>query len=480
MEIDAPATGAPARPGSFGLAAGAAIAEAENVGSVSAREATTRRLLVLADAAGAAMAFLIVSAISHGATGLAVLVAVPIIALIHKLAGLYDRDELLMQPSTLDELPALVQLAGLYALVTFLVSHAVLPHALGPRGTLALWLLGFALVAGGRMAARTAIARTVPRERCLVVGDHERVVHVRRKLETSTAPVEVAAAVLCTPERPRGVEHLEDLRSLVRAHDVHRVIIAPFTSTTDTVELIRMVKAVGVRVSLLPRTLEAVGSAVEFDEVDGLTMLGVRRFGLSRSSRAIKRAFDFLVGVVVAVGVAPLMAAIAIAIRLDSGGPVFFRQPRVGQNGEPFRIWKFRSMVADAEALKDALRPISEGGEGLFKLRHDPRVTRVGRLLRRTSLDELPQILNVLRGDMSLVGPRPLVADEDARIVGFQRSRLHLKPGMTGPWQVLGATRVPLDEMVAMDYLYVANWSLWTDVKLLLRTVAHVMAGRGL
>ena len=134
-------------------------------------------------------------------------------------------------------------------------------------------------------------------------------------------------------------------------------------------------------------------------------------------------------------------------------------------------------MVGDADARKDELRSINEAGNGLFKVTDDPRVTRVGRFLRATSLDELPQLLNVLRGEMSLVGPRPLVIDEDAQIVGLDRSRLHLTPGMTGPWQVLG-TRVPMQEMVAIDYLYVASWSMWLDLKLLLRTVRHV-ARRG-
>jgi lipopolysaccharide/colanic/teichoic acid biosynthesis glycosyltransferase len=131
-------------------------------------------------------------------------------------------------------------------------------------------------------------------------------------------------------------------------------------------------------------------------------------------------------------------------------------------------------MVVGADAQKEELRDLNEVGDGMFKISRDPRVTRVGELLRRTSLDELPQLFNVLRGEMSLVGPRPLVVDEDAQVLGLDRSRLHLTPGMTGPWQVLGA-RVPMQEMVGIDYLYVANWSLWLDVKLLLRTIRHVV-----
>jgi lipopolysaccharide/colanic/teichoic acid biosynthesis glycosyltransferase len=215
-----------------------------------------------------------------------------------------------------------------------------------------------------------------------------------------------------------------------------------------------------------------VGSAVEFDTVHGMTMLGVRPFGLSRSSRMLKRGFDAVATSIGLLLVAPIILAIAAAIRLESRGPVLFRQVRVGRDGRHFRIYKFRSMVVDAEAQKDSLRALNEVGDGMFKISQDPRVTRVGRFLRRTSLDELPQLLNVLRGEMSLVGPRPLVTDEDAHVLGLDRSRLHLTPGMTGPWQV--GPRVPMQEMVGIDYLYVTNWSLWLDFKVLLLTVRHV------
>jgi lipopolysaccharide/colanic/teichoic acid biosynthesis glycosyltransferase len=161
-------------------------------------------------------------------------------------------------------------------------------------------------------------------------------------------------------------------------------------------------------------------------------------------------------------------------VRSESRGPIFFRQVRVGRDGTHFRIFKFRSMVVDSDAQKETLRALNEAGDGLFKLADDPRVTRVGKLLRQTSLDELPQLFNVVRGEMSLVGPRPLVIDEDIHVVGLDRSRLHLTPGMTGPWQILGS-RVPMQEMVGIDYLYVANWSLWLDVKVLVRTVRHVL-----
>jgi lipopolysaccharide/colanic/teichoic acid biosynthesis glycosyltransferase len=142
-------------------------------------------------------------------------------------------------------------------------------------------------------------------------------------------------------------------------------------------------------------------------------------------------------------------------------------------------MFKFRSMVRDAERIKEELRQRNEAEGGLFKITDDPRITRIGRYLRQTSLDELPQLFNVLTGDMSLVGPRPLVPDEDALIEGWERRRLAVKPGMTGLWQVYGSARIPMKEMVKIDYLYGANWSAWLDLKILLRTIPYVLSRRG-
>jgi lipopolysaccharide/colanic/teichoic acid biosynthesis glycosyltransferase len=157
---------------------------------------------------------------------------------------------------------------------------------------------------------------------------------------------------------------------------------------------------------------------------------------------------------------------------------VLFRQRRVGRGGQEFEVLKFRSMYDGSDGLREELRDLNEC-EGLFKIEHDPRVTRVGNFLRRTALDELPQLFNVLRGEMSLVGPRPLVPDEDSQIEGMYRRRLDLAPGMTGYWQALGASRIPMFEMVRLDYLYVATWSPWNDVRILLRTIPQVVGRRG-
>jgi exopolysaccharide biosynthesis polyprenyl glycosylphosphotransferase len=440
------------------------------------REMLHRRLLGLFDVAGASFVLLLVLGLTRADhAAIASVAGMALLAVLFKIAGLYDRDELRLVHSTLDELPLLLQVTGLFALCVTIVFSVVAGEPFSGWQIGALWIGSCGAILLGRTFARSLASRVSPSERCLVIGDGELALRIRERLESSAARATVVASLPLTGENLEAIDTPESLRHVVSELQVHRIILAPTTiDTSEVAELIRVAKAVGVRVSVLPRMFEAVGAAVEFDDVDGLTMLGVRRFGLVRSSRLLKRAFDIVAASIGMIVIAPVMAAIAVAIRIDSKGPVFFRQPRVGRDGHHFRIFKYRSMVVDAEKQKDRLIDLNEAGYGLFKITDDPRVTRVGAFLRRTSLDELPQLFNVLRGEMSLVGPRPLVIDEDAMVMGLDRSRLHLTPGMTGPWQVLG-TRVPMHEMVAIDYLYVSNWSLWLDLKVLLRTVRHVL-----
>jgi exopolysaccharide biosynthesis polyprenyl glycosylphosphotransferase len=444
--------------------------------SLLRRESLHRRLLSATDLLAATLALAVVlSLLSNDRPAFAVIAGMPLIVLLFKIAGLYDRDQLRVVHSTLDEAPLLLQLTGLYALAVTILQPILVDGQLGGEQIAALWLVSFLAILMGRLAARWLAGRIWPRERCLVIGEPAQANRIREKIVSSRARASVVATL---PLQGDDILHLtipENLRHIAIELGVHRIIIAPGSADAHGVaELIRVAKAAGVRVSVLPRMLEVVGSAVEFEDVDGLTMLGVRPFGLPRSSRVLKRAFDLTVASLGMIVAGPLIAAIAIAIKLDSRGPVFFRQVRVGRDDRHFRIYKFRSMVVGAEAQKDGLRALNEVGEGMFKITDDPRVTRVGRFLRRSSLDELPQIFNVLLGEMSLVGPRPLVIDEDAQVLGLDRSRLHLTPGMTGPWQVLGS-RVPMQEMVGIDYLYVSTWSLWADVKLLVRTGRHVL-----
>jgi exopolysaccharide biosynthesis polyprenyl glycosylphosphotransferase len=458
------------------------------------RDTIFRRSLLGADALSIVCALALTVALSAHAlplrVGIESLAVVPLLLLGAKLTGLYDRDETLLRKTTLDEAPKLFQLATLCALAVWLGGSLVLSWRMDRQEALLLWPCLATLLIVSRAIARMLALRVSPTERCLFIGDERGGRMVASKFvghsginATIVAHIDmdqVAAWSTDAFSAPR----LAEIRDLARTLDVHRAIIAPGwgadADAGETLNLVRTLKAVGVRVSVLPRMLEVVGSSVEFDDLHGVTLMGVRRFDLSRSSALVKRAFDLFGAFVVLIAVAPLMIASAIAIKLDSGGPVFFAQLRVGRHGRRFRMLKFRTMVKDADQMKESLRDRNEAQEGLFKIAADPRVTRIGRWLRTSALDELPQLLNIVKGEMSLVGPRPLIVEEDERIAGWNRRRLELMPGMTGPWQILGPARVPLKEMVALDYLYVANWSLWTDIKILLRTVPHVLGRQGL
>jgi exopolysaccharide biosynthesis polyprenyl glycosylphosphotransferase len=452
------------------------------------RDALFRRLLLVADVVAVVTAFLLTVVLSRRSVQLtwAAAAAVPVLLVGAKVAGLYDRDEALLRKTTLDEAPRLFQLATLCALVAWLTGGLLVRGALDRHEALFLWLALAACLVAARAVSRAVALRIAPAERCLFIGDEVSGETIRSKLGHGGVNAEVVAhldldKVASWSTDSFSESRLTEIRDLAQSLDVHRAIIAPRSvDGGEMLNLVRTLKAVGVRVSVLPRLLEVVGSSVEFDDLHGVTVMGVRRFDLTRSSAAFKRAFDLAGALVGLLAVSPLLAVIALAVKLEDGGPVFFAQQRVGRHGQRFRMLKFRTMVPDAEALKDSLRDRNEAQEGLFKIAEDPRVTRVGRLLRRSALDELPQIWNIVRGEMSLVGPRPLVLDEDRRIEGWHRRRLELTPGMTGPWQILGPARVSLREMVAIDYLYVANWSLWTDVKILLRTIPHVLQKRGL
>jgi exopolysaccharide biosynthesis polyprenyl glycosylphosphotransferase len=453
------------------------------------RDSLFRRMLLVADVIAIAAAFALTVQLSSRSLHLtwAAVVVMPFLLVGAKVSGLYDRDEALLRKSTLDEAPRLFHVATLCALLAWLLGGLVVAGELRPRQALLLWPILAGMLMLARTLARALALRISPSERCLFIGDDASAAMVRSKL-TGHAGVnaEIVAQMDLDSVAPWSAdvfsrERLREVRDMARRLDVHRVIIAPRSAdASDTLHLVRTLKTVGVKVSVLPRLLEVVGCSIEFDDLHGVTVMGVRRSDLTRSSRAVKRAFDLVCTSLGLLAVGPLMLLIALAIKLDSKGPVFFRQLRVGQHGRRFRMFKFRTMVENAEALKDSLRDRNEAQEGLFKIAEDPRVTRVGRLLRKTALDELPQLFNIVRGEMSLVGPRPLVVEEDNRIEGWERQRSTLIPGMTGPWQILGPARVPLREMVAIDYLYMANWSLWADVKILLRTVPHVIGRRGL
>ncbi len=467
---------------------GEGLPEADHNRVVLRRDAIFRRSLALVDVVSVAVALSVaVTFINPSLTILpAAALLLPCIVLLNKAIGAYERDEHLLHKTTIDEIPQILQTSVLLALVTWLVEAQFVGGGLAQNGVFGIAAIAFGTAVVGRAVVRSIALRLTPPERCLVVGGPAAASRVAGKLESSPSVnahvigrVELEAAAPSEPPGPRLLGHVRALADLVEEHQVERVIIAPDSHDQEEIlQVIRLVKALGVKVSVLPRLLEVVGSSSLFDDVNGITLLAVRRYGLTNSSEFLKRLMDVVLAASGVIVMAPLLAALAIAVKLDSRGPVLFRQPRVGRAGRGFDMFKFRSMVDGADAMKDDLRTRNETS-GLFKIADDPRITRVGRFLRRTSLDELPQLFNVLKGDMSLVGPRPLVPDEDALIEGWQRRRLAVKPGMTGLWQIFGSARIPMQDMVKIDYIYGANWSLWLDLKILCRTGPYVLTRRG-
>jgi exopolysaccharide biosynthesis polyprenyl glycosylphosphotransferase len=448
------------------------------------RDTVYRSLLVAADilaVVGVALAAALVS--GNRGSALATVLAAPVIVFVSRLAGTYDRGDLLLRRSTLDEVPALFQVSTLLAVVAWLLDSAVFGASTGRTELVVVWAVLFVLLVVLRGAART-LARAITRpERCLLIGDQTSCELILAKFARMRSLHAVIVA-LADPEEtfwePADSAGAPDLKDLTSRLGIDRAVVT-LTGTEDhrLVELLDAVAATGTKVSVLPTLFEVLGPPMELDHLEGLPLLSTRSLGLPPGSMAAKRTIDIIGCALGLIFLSPVLALITLAIKLDSSGPVFFRQRRVGRDGKTFEMLKFRTMVHDAEEQKEALVHLNEA-VGLFKIAVDPRVTRVGRFLRRTSLDELPQLWNVLRGEMSLVGPRPLVEEEDERVEGWRRRRLQLKPGMTGHWQVSGSARIPLDEMARIDYLYVTNWSLWLDLKILIRTVSFMVSGRGM
>ena len=270
---------------------------------------------------------------------------------------------------------------------------------------------------------------------------------------------------------------IAELESVVRASSVDEIVIALPPQRREQVDRV-VARGFGrqVEVKVLAEFDGSLPSRVEFGRFGSRPYIG---FAPVARVTWVKRAADLLLATTVLVMASLLLLAIAIAIKVESRGPVFYRQRRLGKDSEPFQMIKFRSMCEDAEQQMTVLSDRNEATGPLFKMRHDPRVTRVGRLLRRCSLDELPQLFNVLRGEMSLVGPRPPLPSEVAKYEDWQLARLRALPGMTGLWQVSGRSEVPFNDMVRLDLHYVRNWSLGLDLEIMMRTVPAVLANRG-
>ncbi|MCL6440080.1 exopolysaccharide biosynthesis polyprenyl glycosylphosphotransferase [Thermoleophilum album] len=444
---------------------------------VERRALALRASLSLADALAAASA-LSITALLFGDGATSAVAIVPLVLLCLKALGLYKREPLVVSHPTLDEVPQVVAAAA----VSVLVVYAAGLGAWHGSELFILWAnLALAIVVA-RFVTRAAMGRALSPERVLLIGTDSLSAAVRRKLGTSKRARLVLLGRLgpATDERvlhDRWLGEVSELADVVAEWNIERVLVdARSLGLSRTEEVVRNCHALGVRVELFAPLAAASGVGAVADELDGIELIALREFGPGRGGLLAKRALDVTVAGLLLLLLAPLMLVIAVAIKLTSRGPVFFRQIRIGREGRPFQMLKFRTMVEGADRLKPLLLDLNQAAEPLFKIANDPRTTKVGRFLRCYSLDELPQLLNVLRGEMSLVGPRPLVPEEDRFFKGWQRARHVVAPGITGPWQILGSSRVPLEEMVAIDYRYCASWSLWQDIKILARTLPYVLS----
>jgi exopolysaccharide biosynthesis polyprenyl glycosylphosphotransferase len=367
-----------------------------------------------------------------------------------------------------------------------------------PTGALLALALDALILRGGRMTLTAAVAMTLPAI-VLVPFGRRQIVRmfdptVTRILVVGTGPMSdrLTSRLRRCPDT-RVVGHVDDnaapgtrvlggvtdLPDVCADHAIDRVIIA-FPNTSDAIVLEALRKLEGqVPISEIPRYFELHNWRTEAEELHGLTLMHLPTVSMAASERIIKRLMDVTLATCALTVVAPFLLLVALAIKLDSRGPVFFRQERMGRAGKPFRIFKFRSMTADAWRQRDMVAGCNEVDGPLFKMEKDPRVTRVGAFIRRTSIDELPQLINVVRGEMSLVGPRPLPTEESDRIDGAALARLDVNPGITGLWQVCGRSDLTYDDLQHLDSVYVRSWSLRWDLRIMAQTPRAVCGRSG-
>ncbi|HEX5450567.1 MAG TPA: exopolysaccharide biosynthesis polyprenyl glycosylphosphotransferase [Gaiellaceae bacterium] len=399
------------------------------------------------------------------------LAVIPLWLLVAKVLGLYDRDHRTLRHLTADELPVL-----LLWLLGAGVSTGLIADGNQGVSTAILIALGVAAVVAicDRALARAVWRRVVPRARVVIVGDGPVMTVTRRKLELFRETHADVVAELTLEEGRRLAQRHFDLRP-------DRVIVASGSfAGSELAELLAYCRATGIRLSVVPRAHERTGSIVGVTHLGGLATLEYNTWDISRSTLLLKRILDIVVASVGLVLLLPLGLAIGAAIFVDDpSGSIFFGQDRAGFHGRPFRMWKFRTMVPDAEQRLSEHVKFDDLEHPMFKLHSDPRVTRVGRLLRRLSLDELPQLFNVLRGEMSLVGPRPEQVALVARYSDEHRVRLNAKPGMTGPMQIYGRAELAFDERLVVERDYIENVSFGRDLRILALTLAPIMQRSG-
>jgi exopolysaccharide biosynthesis polyprenyl glycosylphosphotransferase len=398
----------------------------------------------------------------------------PIWLVVAKLVGLYDRDQRSLRHLTVDELPriftwSLVGTAAL-AMLLGLTPAGQLSAGAALRVGVTASIAGFIL----RASARFVWRQMTPPERALIVGEGALAIAVRRKLELFPD----MHVVLAREQRNLAVDDLRGLPDSLTGVD--RILVA--TSHLDEeliADLVAFCRRRQIKLSVVPPARGMFGTAVELSHVADLPVMEYNTWDVSRSTLFLKRVLDLALASAALIALAPLLALTAVLIFVDGGAPIVFTQIRVGQRGALFRMLKFRTMVPNAEQLLPELVPFDKLQEPMFKIAGDPRVTWSGRILRRASLDELPQLVNVLKGEMSLVGPRPEQVELVKRYAEQHRFRLAVKPGMTGPMQVYGRGQLTFEERLAVEREYVENISLARDLRILALTVAPVVSGRG-
>jgi exopolysaccharide biosynthesis polyprenyl glycosylphosphotransferase len=280
--------------------------------------------------------------------------------------------------------------------------------------------------------------------------------------------------------RFKALGSVERAPEVMASHGIQRVIICLPWQTHRTIQrLLRECEQMKVEAFVVPDLFQLTKNQMKVVELNGIPLISTRDISIQGWNLVIKRTFDIAVGVLMALVALPFALLIALAIRLDTPGPIFFRQMRVGKHGKEFACFKFRSMVSNADELRGQIAELNESTGPLFKIRNDPRLTRVGRFIRRYSLDELPQLFNVLHGEMSLIGPRPNLPQEVDQYQEWMKKRLSVSPGLTGLWQVSGRSDLTFDEMVLLDIYYVENWSIGLDINILLRSVPAVLRAKG-
>jgi exopolysaccharide biosynthesis polyprenyl glycosylphosphotransferase len=424
------------------------------------RDALRRRMLAAADLAGV-VAALVVAGAADGAVPAGWLAVAPLWILLAKLHGLYDADHRALRHLTADDFPALIPWSTTSTAMTAGVL-AVFGTSVTVTWALALWFAALVFAPSLRAVARWAWRGIVPPERALIVGSGALERATRRKLELFT-DIHVR---LATGDAP--------------PEELDRIIIAGTAIDEQLIaEHVAICRAHGLKLSIVPPARGMFGTAAQLNHVADLPLIEYSTWDVGRSTLLLKRLIDIGVGAAGILTLAPLALMIALAIRVTSPGPILFVQPRAGRDGRPFRMYKFRTMTVGADEQLAGIVDLAGLSDPMFKLRDDPRRTAFGAWLRRTSLDELPQLLNVVRGDMSLVGPRPEQLDLVDRYAPEHRFRLAVRPGMTGPMQVYGRGELRFDERLAVEREYVENLSLRRDVRILLLTVATVARGRG-